>query len=180
MPEPAANSRSTNSGLLGAAGVAGGTVVAAGLRSKKLSEIARQRHTMNTEEAVTKQERRKLPRQRKASREPKIDESNLSRQWSQKQLDENPYEFRKQIKARRLADKAAKASKLAKGVTRKMGVLGATAGMADAIGSARRIEEEGGSWEARFGKFVEELIGLPSGATQRPSTEAEKKARWST
>ena len=100
--------------------------------------------------------------------------------WAEKQLNENPDAFRKGIKARRLAARAAKASKLAKGVTKKMGVLGATAGMADTMGTASRIDKEGGSFEARFGKFAEEWLGLQPGATQRPLTEEEKKARWST
>ena len=100
--------------------------------------------------------------------------------WAEKQLNENPDAFRKGIKARRLATRAAKASRLAKGVTKKMGVLGATAGMADTIGIVNRAEAEGGAFPARLGKFAEEWLGLPPGATQRPMTDAEKKARWST
>jgi hypothetical protein len=100
--------------------------------------------------------------------------------WANKQLNENPDEFRKQIKARRLADRAARASKLAKGVTKKLGVLGATAGMADTIGAANRAEAEGGSFPARFGKFAEEWLGLPGGATQRPLTEKERNRLNST
>ncbi len=100
--------------------------------------------------------------------------------WAEKQLNENPDAFRKGVKARRIASKLAKAGKLAKGVTKKMGVLGATVGMADTMGTASRIDKEGGSFEARFGKFAEEWLGLQPGATQRPMTEQEKKARWST
>ncbi len=97
--------------------------------------------------------------------------------WQEKQLNENPDAFRKGVKARRLADRAARA---AKGMTKKMGVLGATVGMADTIGIVNRVEEEGGSFPARLGKFAEEWLGLQPGATQRPMTDAEKKARWST
>lgn len=87
---------------------------------------------------------------------------------------------RRQMTPSRLATRAAKAGRLAKGVTKKMGVLGATAGMADTIGIVNRVEEEGGPFPARLGKFAEEWLGLPPGATQRPLTDAEKKARWST
>jgi hypothetical protein len=168
-----------NGKLLGgiAAGIATGGI-AAGVRSNRLSQIATQKANLaQAADAKTKQARLQRPRKQKPQGHG--DPENIKGRWAEERLDDNPDEFRKQIKKRRLAEKAAKASKVAKGLSRKMGVLGATAGMADAVGSADRIDKEGGSFEARFGKFAEELLGLQPGATQRPLTEKEREARWS-
>lgn len=182
MPD-SSNEQFLNRGLLGGA-AAVGAVVAVGVRSNKLNKIAEtEQFQVNERVDLARRERRMTPRQRARHEQVKevpSEQASKQRDWQIKQLDENPDEFRKQIKKRRLADRAARASKLTKGLTNKMGALGATAGMADAVGSASRIEKEGGSFEARFGKFAEELLGLPPGATQRPLTAAEKKAQLST
>ena len=58
-----------------------------------------------------------------------------------------------------------------------MGAVGAVVGAPSMVESASRIEKEGGSFEAKFGKFVEEMLGVQSGTTGRPLTDAEKRAR---
>jgi hypothetical protein len=159
-------------------GTIAGAGLAAGVRSNRLSELATQRKNMAAAaEVKSKQAQRQLPKKQKPRGQG--NPADPKGQWAKERLDDNPDEFRKQVNKRRLAEKAAQASKMAKGLTKKMGSLGATAGMADAAGSAARINKEGGSFEARFGKFAEELLGLPPGSTQRPLTEAEKKAQLS-
>ncbi len=176
---PDASTDRTLLGLLGTATVAEAAVA---VRSNRLNKIAKQQPVFSPPVRPGRglKENARVTELRSLREDIQRRHPVENKAWRERQLDQNPDEFRKATKARRLADRAARASKMAKGVTRKMGALGATAGMADAIGSANRIDKEGGSFEARFGKFAEELLGLPSGATQRPLTEQEKKAHWST
>lgn len=83
----------------------------------------------------------------------------------------NPDVYKKTVKAGRLARRAARASS-------KLGAVGAVAGVAGGIGEARKIQQEGGSWINRFGKFVEHMTGFPAGSSGRGMTEKEKKAQW--
>ncbi len=165
--------------LLGILGAATGAEVAIGVRSNRLNKIAQQRPVFATSVEPVRglKENARTTELRSLREDIQRRHPVENKAWREKQLNENPDEFRKQIKKRRLIDRAAKASK---GLTKKMGALGATVGMAGSYESANRIDKEGGSFESRFGKFAEEFLGLPPGATQRPMTEAEKKAHWST
>jgi hypothetical protein len=58
------------------------------------------------------------------------------------------------------------------------GAIGATVGAVDTIKAASKAKEEGGSFTAGFGKFVEQMTGFPSGSSGRPLTEKEKKSQW--
>jgi len=189
MPNEAANEMPK--GLLGAvaatAGVAGATI----MRSNRLNRIAKAKDLYESSAAGMEAandarmpgmvaRREEHAAQLLRDRAERTTPGDRSRAWSENQLDQNPDEFRKQIKARRLADKAAQASKMAKGMVKKMGSIAAVVGAADTAGIANRIDKEGGSFESRFGKFAEEWLGIPPGSTQRPLTETEKKAQWST
>lgn len=170
----------SNKGLIAAAGAATGAVVAGEVRQRRLRKIAAQEKAFRSSSAGMEEERLRMAPSRRGLLPEDTSLGAKKRAWSEARLNENPDEFRKATKARRLADRAARASKLAKGLTKKMGVLGATAGMADTLGAASRADNEGGSFEARFGKFAEEWLGLQPGATQRPLTDKEKKDQWST
>lgn len=67
-------------------------------------------------------------------------------------------------------------SKLAsRAASRSLGAAGLVVGAPNAIKSASRIDKEGGAFAARFGKFVEELTGMPSGSSWRPPTKKEQE-----
>jgi hypothetical protein len=85
------------------------------------------------------------------------------------EMNTRPKEARSAAKTSRLARKAAKAA------GRGMGAVGIAAGLPGAIADSADIAAEGGAFEARFGKFVEKMIGLPAGATGRPLTNKEKR-----
>lgn len=67
-------------------------------------------------------------------------------------------------------------SKLAsRAASKSLGSVGLLVGAPNAIASAAQIDKEGGSFAARFGKFVEELTGMPSGSSWRPPTKKEQE-----
>jgi hypothetical protein len=88
--------------------------------------------------------------------------------------DVNPQAYKRTVQRGRLAKRAAKAA------SRRMGAVGAVVGAPSMVESAQRVEKEGGSFQARFGKFVEEMLGVQMGTSGRPLTAAEERSRRTT
>jgi hypothetical protein len=79
-------------------------------------------------------------------------------------------------KSRTPKAKTPAVTKLAsKAAGRSLGAVGLLVGAPNAIASAAKINKEGGAFAARFGKFVEELTGMPSGSSWRPPTKKEQE-----
>jgi len=91
----------------------------------------------------------------------------------------NPHKNAQALRQQRRAGKAVartNASKLAsRAASKTLGAAGLVVGAPNAIESASRIDKEGGTFAARFGKFVEELTGMPSGSSWRPPTKKEQE-----
>lgn len=161
--------------LLTAAGVAGvaGTAAVAGdalrrkARERSLGEkpkpLDRQRSRLDR---VRSEQRAFTEKAMKTAQHPQ-------KRWSETQWRQNPQQFRKAAKAGRLQRAADRASK-------RLGVLGVVLNAPSAIMDVQKIEAEGGTRAAKFGKFVERMLGVRPFTSDRPMTDAEKRAALST
>lgn len=170
MAEPEKQKRSHGKDLLIGAGVVAGGAAAAQVLERHLSQKAKERSL--AQQPVASRQQTRLERRRtehrdftRAEREAK---KHPGQRWAERQYEQNPAEFRKQVKGQRLARRAKQAS-------RRLGALGLVLGAPGIIGTAMDVGREGGSFGARFGKFVEEILGVTPGISGRPMTEAEKK-----
>jgi uncharacterized membrane protein YqiK len=90
---------------------------------------------------------------------------------------EQSKKFRKYSEKQRLKRRAAKAR--ARGIGGKLGVIGLATGIPRTVSNLKRIEAEGGPFAARFGKFIEGIVGSSSVHLPRPPTAREReRARW--
>jgi len=163
--------------LLGAAAGAaatGATFGAVGALSRRAEE---KRAT------ALRRERVQVEAQRAAQRGPKkvaAQRADASKNLTGKMTPKQSKEFREYAKRKRLSARAQKArSRMAKAGSKSLGAAGIALNAPGTIGAARSIEAEGGPYAARFGKFVERILGAaPSQYLPRPPTERERTIQY--
>lgn len=155
------------------AGGAGAALVAREARRRARTVVPGSSDFTGDVERQRSQRQLESQRQRLRRRRARQGEMDPRRAWAEREYSENPREFKRQVREGRLARRAARAA------GRSMGAASVVAGAPGMISAARKIEKEGGPRAARFGKFVEQMLGVAPGTTGRPLTDAERKARMS-
>jgi hypothetical protein len=145
MAEPERKKGPTVSGLLKTAIGSGAALTALGYRELKRQE--RQR-PLGERLAKSRAKAAAKPKPMVSLGEPIVPKGKPSAPW-------------------RLASKAAKATRL--------GAIGTVASVPSMVAEAVEVEREGGDFSARLGKYVENLLGVPSGSTGRGMTDEEKR-----
>lgn len=162
--------------LLKAAGAtAGGVAVhravgALGRRAEEKQSSALRRERVQVEaDRVAKQGPRKAPAQRPS-------EKNLTGKMGPRQSKD----FRELAQKKRISAGAQKArARTLKAGSKAFGSVGLAIQAPGAVETARAVEAEGGPFAARFGKFVERILGTaPSQHLPRPPTERERTIQY--
>lgn len=154
----------------GGAGATFGAVGALGRRAEeKHREAARQERVKVEAERAARQEQKAPAKRKVASKSPT---SSMTPTQSK--------EFREYTQKKRLSARAQKArARMAKAGSKSLGTAGLALNAPEAIRTAEAVEKEGGPYAARFGKFVERILGVaPSRHLPRPPTEKERMIQY--